>query len=314
MKDKVQSDKNPLDVDYSDTYETSYQRITSEFTNSKLALFGISALVSIFLAAMLAPLITQDPAAQNLDSVLSPPSLDHPFGTDQAGRDVFSRVIFGARMSLIMAFGALLFATIFGIIIGTTAGYTQRDSLDEFLMRTMDILISFPGIILAIGIMGLLGTDPYEIWFLEITNVIKIMVIIGLVYTPRLARITRGAVLKEINKDYVKAARFEGKSHVNIALNEISYNIIQPIIVWVSYRLGSAMLAAAALGFLGIGVQPPTAEWGVMIGEGRNYIVSGQWWLILFPTTALAITVLSFNLIGDAIRDALDPNISPREN
>jgi peptide/nickel transport system permease protein len=298
----------------STTYRTPAQEVVHQLRHDPLGLIGLLGLIVIVAAALVGPLISPfGPTEPNYNALLQSPSLEHPMGTDQMGRDTMTRLLVGARYSLLIGVGSISVATTVGILGGIVAGYTTREWLDETLMRFMDVLISFPAIVLGLAVMGILGTDPISVGPVEIGALGKIIVVIGLVYTPRFARITRGAVLKERGKDYVRMARIEGASHPTIVFREILLNILSPILVMFSYRIGSAMIVAAGLGFLGIGVQPPTPSWGAMISTGKDHLHSGEWWLTLFPGIALAVTIMCWNLLGDSVRDALDPNVSTVE-
>lgn len=300
--------------DDSVTYRTPKEEVVHQLRNDLMGLLGLVGIVVIVAAALVGPeLSPYEPLNPNYGALLEGPSAEHPMGTDQLGRDVMTRLLVGARYSLAIGVASILVATSAGILGGIVAGYTTRDWLDDSLMRFMDVLISFPAIVLGLAVMGILGTDPIAVGPFDIGALEKMIIVIGMVYTPRFARVTRGAVLKERGKDYVKMARIEGASHPTIVFREILLNILSPILVMFSYRIGSAMIVAAGLGFLGIGVQPPTPSWGAMISVGKDHLYSGEWWLTLFPAIALAVTIMCWNLLGDSVRDALDPNVSTVE-
>lgn len=297
--------------DSSTTYRTPSQEVIHQLRHDLMGRLGLVGLVVIFVAALIGPMLSPySPVEPNYGALLQPPSVEHPMGTDQLGRDILTRLLVGARYSLAIGIGSILFATSIGVLGGIVAGYTTREWLDETLMRFMDVLISFPAIVLGLAVMGILGTDPISVGPLQLGALEKMILVIGMVYTPRFARITRGAVLKERGKDYVRMARIEGAAHRTIVFREILLNVLSPILVMFSYRIGSAMIVAAGLGFLGIGVQPPTPSWGVMISVGKDHLSSGEWWMTLFPGIALAVTIMCWNLLGDSVRDALDPNVS----
>lgn len=300
--------------DSSTAYRTPSQEVVHQLRHDLMGRLGLVGLVVIIVAAVVGPMLSPySPVEPDYGALLQHPSLEHPMGTDQLGRDVMTRLLVGARYSLAIGISSILFATSVGVLGGIIAGYTNREWLDETLMRFMDVLISFPAIVLGLAVMGILGTDPISVGPLQFGALEKMIVVIGLVYTPRFARITRGAVLKERGKDYVRMARIEGATHRTIVFREILLNVLSPILVMFSYRIGSAMIVAAGLGFLGIGVQPPTPSWGVMISIGKDHLNSGEWWLTLFPGIALAVTIMCWNLLGDSVRDALDPNVSTVE-
>ncbi|MFW6262228.1 MAG: nickel transporter permease [Spirochaetota bacterium] len=230
----------------------------------------------------------------NIANRLAPPSADHWFGTDDLGRDVFSRVLVAARVSLQVGFIAVGFSLAVGVPIGLVAGYF-RGAIDSVLMRMMDILFSFPAILLAIAILAVLGP-----------GIGNAMIAIGLVYTPIFARITRGSVLVASEEVYIRAARSLGARDSRIIFLHILPNVMAPIIVQTTLSLAFAILSEAALSFLGLGVQPPNPAWGRMLSEGRNFFQQAPW-MGIFPGIAILVTVMAFNFIGDGLRDALDP-------
>lgn len=225
---------------------------------------------------------------------LTGPSGAHWFGTDELGRDVFTRVLVAARVSLQVGFIAVGFALAVGVPVGLVAGY-YRGTIDAVLMRIMDVLFSFPAILLAIAILAVLGP-----------GIGNAMIAIGLVYTPIFARITRGSVLVVSEEVYIRAARSLGARDGRIILRHILPNVLAPIIVQTTLSLAFAILSEAALSFLGLGVQPPNPAWGRMLAEGRNFFQQAPW-MGIFPGVAILVTVVAFNFVGDGLRDALDP-------
>jgi peptide/nickel transport system permease protein len=257
------------------------------------------ALIGVFAAcALLAPVLAPyDPLAQELGARLRPPSSEHWLGTDSLGRDIASRILYGARISLIIGVVVVVSAGIVGTAIGLVAGYAGG-FVDEALMRLTEVFLAFPALILAMAIAGALGPS--------LTNaIIAIAAVTWAVY----ARLTRGQILSLRQREFVEAARAIGASHVRILWRHLLPNVVAPLMIQASFDLGSAIIAAAGLSFIGFGAQPPTPEWGVMISEGRNYI-STQPWLSLFPGLAILLAVGSFNLLGDGLRDAFDPRLS----
>lgn len=257
------------------------------------------ALIAVFAAcALLAPVLAPyDPLAQDLGSRLQPPSPQHWLGTDSLGRDIASRILYGARISLIIGVVVVASAGVVGTVIGLFAGYAGG-FVDEALMRLTEVFLAFPALILAMAIAGALGPS--------LTNaIIAIAAVTWAVY----ARLTRGQILSLKRREFVEAARAMGASRVRILWRHLLPNVVAPLMVQASFDLGSAIIAAAGLSFIGFGAQPPTPEWGVMISEGRNYI-STQPWLSLFPGLAILFAVGSFNLLGDGLRDAFDPRLS----
>ena len=264
---------------------------------SPLTVAGLALIAILALIAMSAPLVAPaDPLKQVLSTRLKPPSRDHWLGTDQLGRDVLSRMIYGARISLLIGTVVVGLAASLGTLVGLVAGYVGG-WLDEGLMRLTDVFFAFPALILAMAISGALGPS--------LTNA---MIAIAVVSWPVYARLVRAQVLSLREREYVEAARSLGASAPRIVWQHILPNTLAPLLVQASFDMGSAILSAAGLSFIGFGTQPPTAEWGVMISEGRNYIATHSW-LSLFPGLAILLTVAAFNLIGDGLRDALDPRL-----
>jgi peptide/nickel transport system permease protein len=262
-----------------------------------LTLAGLVLVAVLALTALFAPLIAPaDPLKQTLSSRLKPPSAEHWMGTDQLGRDVLSRMIYGARISLLIGLVVVGLAASVGIFIGLVAGYSGG-WLDESLMRITDVFFAFPALILAMAISGALGPS--------LTNA---MIAIAIVSWPVYARLVRGQVLSLRELEYVDASRSLGASSGRIVWRHILPNTLSPLLVQASFDMGAAILAAAGLSFIGFGTQPPTPEWGIMVSDGRNYIATHSW-LSLYPGLAILLTVAAFNLIGDGLRDALDPRL-----
>ncbi|MFT5365254.1 MAG: peptide/nickel transport system permease protein [Candidatus Latescibacterota bacterium] len=290
MTDSVLT-KTPL----SGRHETVAQMLWKRLRKNRLAVVGGVLLVGFLFVAVFAPLLTPyDPLAQDLYNRLKLPSLDHPFGTDDFGRDILSRVIFGSRISLRIGLIAVVIALTLGTGIGLIAGY-WGGVLDQVLMRLMDLVLAFPSILLAIGIVAILGPG------LE-----NAMLAIGLVAVPQYARLVRASALSVKEMDYVQASRALGAGHARILLVAVLPNCLAPLIVQATLGLATAILDAAGLSFLGLGAQPPIPEWGAMLSNGRELIVRAPW-VLTFPGVAIFFTVLAFNLFGDGLRDALDP-------
>jgi peptide/nickel transport system permease protein len=224
----------------------------------------------------------------------SPPSASFPFGTDDAGRDMLSRVLAGARISLLVGLVAVSIATFFGTLLGLLSGYFGGWT-DQIIMRLMDVMLAFPDILLAIVIITVLGTG--------LTNV---MIAVGIAAIPAYTRTVRSAVLSVREMDYVEAARALGAPSWRIILSHVLRNVLTPIIVLVTLSVGLAILTAAGLSFVGLGAQPPTPEWGDMLNDAQNYLQSA-WWMAVFPGAAIMISVVGLNLLGDGLRDVLDP-------
>lgn len=246
-------------------------------------------------AAVFAPLIaTHDPYEAVLSDAVQPPSAEHWFGTDRMGRDLFSRVIFGARTSLAAALLLVAVIVVLGLVLGIIAGYFGG-ILDAVIMRLADMMISFPGMVLAIAVAGILGG-----------GVVNAVIALSIVSWTKYARLSRSLVLKIYNRDYIAAARVTGSTTRHILWKYMLPNALPTILITGATDIGSMMLEIAGLSFLGFGAKPPTAEWGYMLNEGRAYITAAPW-LMIFPGLAIFITVVIFNLLGDSLRDVLDP-------
>lgn len=258
-----------------------------------LALFSLIVLAAVF-GGVLAP---HDPLATNAAYVLQPPSADFWFGTDQLGRDIFSRVLVATRLDLTIAFGAVTISCITGSLIGAMVGYWGGIG-DTVVSRFVDVLMAFPLFVLAMGLVAALGNS--------VINIIYATAIINL---PFYIRLCRSEVRVRRHLSYIEAAKVGGSSDFRILTRFLLPNIAAPIVIQASVNLGWAVLNAAGLSFLGLGVRPPTPEWGILVAEGAKFMISGEWWVALFPGLALMITVFTFNLLGDSLRDLLDPRM-----
>lgn len=263
----------------------------------KLAMFGVVVLSTVIIMSVFGPaIVPYDPNGMDFSARFASPSAEHLMGTDDFGRDIFSRIIIGAGVSLQVGLVAVSVATFFGTTLGLTAGYSNR-IVDEVIMRAMDVLYAFPAILLAIAILAALGK-----------GIGNAMIAIGLVYIPIFARISRGAVLGIRNEEFIIAAQAMGAGKIRIMLTHILPNVLSPIIVEITLSLAFAILAEAALSFFGLGTQPPDPSWGRMLSEGRDFFRQSGW-MGVFPGLAIFFTVMSFNFIGDGLRDALDPKL-----
>lgn len=263
----------------------------------KLAMFGASVLLVVVVMGIFGPGITPyDPNGMDFGDRFAIPSMEHWMGTDDFGRDIFSRIIIGARVSLQVGFIAVSVATIIGTGLGLVAGYSTRMT-DEIIMRAMDVLYAFPAILLAIAIMAALGK-----------GIGNAMIAIGVVYVPIFARIARAAVLGIRNEEFILAARAMGAGDIRILAIHVLPNVLSPIIVEITLSLAFAILAEAALSFFGLGTQPPDPSWGRMLSEGRDFFRQSGW-MGVFPGLAIFFTVMGFNFLGDGLRDALDPKM-----
>lgn len=267
------------------------------FRRNRFALAGGMVVVVLFAISFLAPYITPwDPDAIDAYRVLLPPSAEHWFGTDELGRDVFTRVIYGARISLKVGFVSVGIAVVIGTVLGLVSGF-YGGLVDTVTMRFVDIMLCFPTFFLILAVIAFL--EP-SIWY--------IMAIIGLTGWMGVARLVRAEVLSLRERDFVLAARALGASDVRILLRHVLPNAVSPVLVSATLGVAGAILTESALSFLGIGVQPPTPSWGNILTSGKDYI-EFAWWLSLFPGGAILVTVLAYNLLGEGIRDALDPRV-----
>jgi len=266
---------------------------------NRVARGGLIIIVGFTLMAVLSPvLLPYNPQVDaDLLARLKPPSWTHPFGTDALGRDILMRILHGSRVSLGLGVGSVALAAVIGSILGLLAGYAGR-RVDLYIMFCMDILLAFPATLLAIAIVAMIGP-----------GLRNSLIAISVVSIPFYARITRGEVLTLKEREFVTAARGLGGSARRIVLWHIFPNTLPPISVQTSLAIAFAILEAAALGFLGLGAQPPTPEWGAMLADSYKFFTSGAWWAFFFPGVAIMLSVLGFNLVGDALRDALDPRL-----
>ncbi len=273
-----------------------FKIILFRILSNKIAVISICFILMIVLIALLAPIIVPyDPYKINVYKVLEPPSKEHLFGTDELGRDVFSRVLYGARVSLKVGIIAMGIAIITGTLFGSIAGY-YGGFIDSFIMRLVDVMLSFPTLFLILAIVAVL--EP---------NIYIIMAVIGLTGWMDVARLVRAEVLSLKEREFVLASKAIGASSVRIILKHILPNAIYPVIVAATFAVGGAILIESGLSFLGLGIQPPEPSWGGILSVGKDYITVA-WWMSFFPGIAIFLTVLSFNLFGEALRDALDPN------
>src|SRR6056297_739130 len=264
---------------------------------SRTAVLGIIIIILFTLIAFFAPYIAPyDPMEQNFIKSFRPPSAEHYLGTDEFGRDVFSRIIYGARISLQIGFIAVFISLVVGVSVGLAAGY-YGGWIDMVVMRLMDLMLSFPYILLALVIMSILGPGIYNA-----------MIAIGIVYVPQYARVVRSSVLSVKKKEYVLAAQALGANDFRIILKHVFLNSMAPIIIQTTLSIGRAIINAAGLSFLGLGAQPPTPEWGAMLSNGQDFLRNAPW-IATFPGIAIALLVLGFNLVGDGLRDAFDPRL-----
>ncbi len=275
----------------------------SYFSENRGAVIGLWVFVVFVVIAIFAPLLApHDPTAQFRDHALQPPvwqeggTWQFPLGTDAVGRDMVSRLLHGARFSFFVGVIVVVIAATGGIIVGLIAGFAPK-WLDTIIMRLMDIILAFPSLLLALVLVAILGP-----------SLINAMIAIALVLQPHYVRLTRGSVINERTKDYVVAAKVAGAGYFRLMFVTVLPNCLAPIIVQAALSFSTAILDAAALGFLGMGAQPPTPEWGTMLADAREFVLRA-WWVVTFPGLAILVTVLAINLMGDGLRDALDPKL-----
>lgn len=273
------------------------------FAENRGAVIGLRVFALLVLLAIAAPLVAPlPPSEQYRDAFLTPPvwqeggSWKFILGTDAVGRDILSRLIYGARFSLFIGLVVVTIAISGGVLLGLLAGYC-RGVIDTLIMRIMDVILAFPSLLLALVMVAILGP-----------GLLNAMIAIAIVLQPHFVRLTRASVLNEINRDYVTSARVAGAPPLYLITRTILPNCLSPIIVQGTLSFSTAILDAAALGFLGLGAQPPTPEWGTMLAEAREFILRA-WWVVTFPGLAILLTVLAINLVGDGLRDALDPKL-----
>lgn len=302
MSDQVSS-KPIVPVPAGDARLQALAEFWHYFRQNTGAVIGLVVFILLVLVAIFAPLIAPyAPEVQYRDAFLTPPmwqeggSASFILGTDAVGRDILSRLIHGSRFSLVIGLFVVTVALTVGISIGLLAGYF-RGWVDVVIMRVMDIILSFPPLLLALVLVAILGPGLFNA-----------MIAIALVLQPHFARLTRAAVMAEAGRDYVTSAKLAGAKHFRLMFVTILPNCVGPLIVQATLSFSNAILEAAALGFLGMGAQPPTPEWGTMLAEAREFILRA-WWVVTFPGLAILITVLAINLVGDGLRDALDPKL-----
>ncbi len=278
---------------------TSWRQIVlRQFLRNRGATIGAVLVLLVVLVALLAPMLAPySPIEMHPKDRLRPPSAQYWMGTDHYGRDIFSRIVYGSRISLQVGILANLFSVILGMVIGLTAGY-YGGAFDGIVMRFMDMIFAFPGTLLAISIIGLIGKRSLT-W---------VMIAIAIVWIPMYARLIRGSVLSARELPYIEAARLIGVRDVRIMWRHILPNVVAPVLVVLTLCIGVAIRNTAALSFLGMGAQPPTPEWGLMLYETKQFMRMAPW-VTIFPGMAILITVIGFNLIGDGLRTALDPRM-----
>lgn len=268
-----------------------------DFIKNRLAMVGLAIVIGLFLVAIFAPFLApEDPTLQSLPDKRAKPGGKYILGADEFGRDILSRLIYGTRVALFVGIVSITIALFFGIILGTISGYFEGFA-DNLIMRAIDILLAFPYLLLAIAVVSAIGP-----------GILNTTIAVGIWATPGFARIVRASVITIKQADYIQAANALGASNARIIFLEIMPNFISPIIVYSTLYMANAILVEAALSFLGLGVQPPTPSWGLMVSSGRDFLLSAPH-IATIPGIAIMITVLGFNLLGDGLRDSLDPKL-----
>ncbi|CAN5201095.1 ABC transporter permease [soil metagenome] len=280
---------------------TGFRGFVNRLLRTRMSAVGLAVIALMVMAAIFAPVITRhNPETQNFADALTGPSTTYWLGTDNLGRDTFSRVVYGSRVSLQVGVIAVGISLVIGTLLGLIAGYTRIGLVDSIIMRCMDALLAFPTLVLALAITAALGPS--------LTNV---MIAVGIVGIPSYARLIRGQVLTVGQREYVEAARTIGAPDSRIVTRHIFPNVTAPLIVQASIGVAFAILAEASLSFLGLGVQPPTPSWGAMLAVGKDWLQHASW-MAIGPGLAIFLVVLAFNFVGDGIRDALDPHLQHR--
>nr|WP_235615603.1 nickel transporter permease [Brevibacillus reuszeri] len=291
----LQQDESKAEQTYAS--RSQWKLMLGRFKKNKRALYGFWMVILCLLVAVLAKWIAPyDPIEQNMEIMLEGPSWSHPFGTDEFGRDILSRIIHGTQISLMTGFVGVLIAVVIGVALGTISGYFGGLA-DSLIMRIMDIFMAFPSFLLALAIVSVLGP-----------GMVNVMIAIGIFSVPTFARLSRSSVIAIKDKEYIEAVKAMGGSHFHIIVKHVIPNSIAPIIVLSTMRIATAIITAAGLSFLGMGAQPPTPEWGAMLSTGREYLRVAPH-VSTMPGLAIMFLVLGFNMLGDGLRDALDPKM-----
>ena len=277
--------------------ESLYTKSIREFSHNRGAVIGSIMLITIILSTVFASTLTPyDPLQRDTPGRLAEPSWDHPMGTDALGRDILSRVLHGGQISLKVGFFSIFASALVGIPLGLSAGYFGG-TIDNIVMRIMDVILAFPGLVLVIWLVAVLGS-----------SMTMLILAIAFFFVPTYARLTRSTALTLREIEYVLAARSTGASTFRIILRHIFPNALAPVIVLTTLSISGAIITGASLSFLGLGVSPPTPEWGAMLVDGRGYL-RNAWWISFFPGMTITLVVLAANIVGDGLRDALDPKV-----
>ena len=308
---------------YMQAHRGLLQELWHNFKKNKLSLFGGVIILLYIIIAVFAPLLAPyDPVEQfdaprGMHNPLPPLSKSregHLFllGSDKFGRDILSRTVYAIRTLLELAICAVVIAFVLGLYMGAMAAYKQGTWIDELIMRGVDIMLSFPTLVLAIALLGALGIGETHIGPFVLSNMFKIIIVIAITYSPRFARVMRSVVLQEMAMDYVSAAKISGLLGMQILTQEVFVNTIPTVIVQASLMMGTTVLTSASLSFLGLGLQPPHPCLGIMLNEARDFLFLGAWWYAIVPGVSISLAILGFNLLGDGLRDAFDPQLARR--
>ena len=299
------------------------QEVWHNFKKNRLSLVGGVIVMVFILIAVFAPLLSPYNPVEQFDAPRGEhhplPPLSHSreghlylLGSDKFGRDILSRAFYGTRTLLTLAASSITIALALGVLMGAVAGYHKGTWVDELIMRAVDVMLSFPTLVLAIALLGAFGIGKTHIGPITLSNMFKIAVVIAITYSPRFARVMRGVVLQEMAEDYVDAAKVSGGSGWQILTREILVNTIPPLIVQASLMTATTVLTSSSLSFLGLGLQPPRPSLGIMLNESRDFLFLRAWWYPLVPGVFILLIILGFNLLGDGLRDSLDPRQARR--
>lgn len=274
---------------------------------------GLLLVAGLVLAALFAPVLSpRDPLEVDLLARLEPPGAAHPLGTDAAGRDVLSRVLHGARSSLAVALGSVALGLLLGVSAGVLAAYRRGTWVEAAIMRAVDAVAAIPLLIWAIAVVGILGVGPVQLGPVTLPNEAKIIGLVGFMFSPVLARVTHAVASGVVVSDYVRARRLQGASAWSVMTTDVLPNCLSPIIVQATLLVAIGIVIEASVSFVGLGVQPPRPSWGTMLSDARSAVLTGEWWLPVFPGLAISLAVVGFNLLGDSVRDILDPRGATR--
>lgn len=296
---------DPVDVDAAP--RNSMRALFAQIGSSRVSQICLVLLGLLLLAAAFGPMLApHDPSAMGRD-ILKPPSGDHWMGTDDFGRDVFSRFLEGTRVSVFVGLVAVIVAGLVGTTAGMLAGFASGKIWDGLIMRSMDVVLAFPLLVLVPVVTGILGAKGVDIGPFHLGAIPLMTLAIATVFVPIFARVARASVLAEMEEEYIVAVRTLGGGRRHVLFDNVLPNIAAPLVVQAAFTFGGAVVVESAVSFLGLGVQAPGASWGTLLADGRKVLTLGCWWLVAFPSLALAMAVLSFNLLGDELRDHLDP-------